>query len=232
VAIVLVDDLRVREKPSLTAKVVGTLSHGDQVFVTSKQVEADNLTWRYVQGEWLHSGGVVPLGYVAEASATGPFLATAKATCPSSPIGVAALTAEKPWEPPICLGAQPLTFTAWDSPENYGFGGICDCVAQPGWLIHPFAIHVVSPSNTQQQPWLVVRSAPGVDEKWPPVPADGHWLKVTGHFDDPASSTCEFSNPDPELEPGVTPMFEDKASIVLRCREQFVVTAVSIVPGP
>ncbi|MDP9250746.1 MAG: hypothetical protein M3O78_05205 [Chloroflexota bacterium] len=145
-AIVLVDDLRVREKPSLTAKVAATLARGDQVFVTAKQVEADGLTWRLVQGAWLESGAVAS-GYVAEANATGPLLETAEATCPSSPIGVAALTAEKPWEPPICFGAQPLTFSAWDSPENYGFGGLCDCIAQPMWLIHPFAIHVVSPSN-------------------------------------------------------------------------------------
>jgi hypothetical protein len=64
---------------------------------------------------------------------------------------------------------------------------------------------------------------------WPAVP--GEALQLTGHFDDPHSGSCELWGPDPDLQPGVPPTFEDKASVVLICREQFVVTDVTVAVG-
>jgi hypothetical protein len=229
VATVLVDDLRVRESPGLGGVVIGLLSAGDQVFVTDRRAEVDGLTWVYVQT------ATVPdkegaLGFVAEGDESGPFLEAAQVACPSLPVDVLAIQGMAPWGPVMCFGSQPLDLTVWDSPENYGFGGLCNCVAEPGWLIHPFAFAAVSSSDTLHGPDFFVRLAPRVD-RWP-MPTSSQMIVLTGHFDDPASSTCEFSTPDPELQPGVEPTFEDKASIVLRCREQFVVSDFSLVSAP
>lgn len=47
----------------------------------------------------------------------------------------------------------------------------------------------------------------------------GHWVTVTGHFDDPAAATCTATG-----EPGVAP---DAAEAVTICRSVFVVAGVS-----
>ena len=232
VAMITVDELRVRDEPGLSADVVARLSQGDEVFVTDQpRVEADGVSWVLVQGEWIGDGdGSGTLGYVAAGDDSSSFLETTEVACPSAAItDVGALAALTPWARLSCFGGQTLTLTGYDNPENYGFGGLCNCVAEPDWLIHPFAFRVLSPSSQERLPWLFVRLAPGVEAQWPADP--GSTLRVTGHFDDPNSASCEFSTPDPTLVPNVEPTFEDKNSVVLRCREQFVLTEIVVANG-
>jgi hypothetical protein len=201
---------------------------GDEVLVTDvPRVVADGLEWAHVQREWRGDGdGSGALGFVALGDASGPFLEAVDPDCPAT-ASVETLAAMTPWARVVCFGSEALTLTAFDDPENYGFGGLCNCVAEPAWLSHPFAFRVLSPSPERPRPWLFVRLAPGVDEQWPDVP--GESLRVKGHFDDPAAVDCEYRMPDPELGTDMAPWVEDEAVSVLRCREQFVVTEVEVI---
>jgi hypothetical protein len=226
VAKVIVDGLRVRENAGLDAKVVGRLSRDDRVFVTDQHPSASGLSWLGIQGSWLDDGQFA-FGYVAESDATGPFLEPVEIDCPTLPVDVTGLAAMQPWSGLICFGSEPLTLIGYDDPENYGFGGLCNCVATPEWLNHPFAHWRLSPSKDEQFPWLVMRLRPSAQEMWPTDA--GKTLTIVGHFDDPASSRCRFGHPDPSLEPDVPVTYDDEPGVILMCREQFVVTKVAVV---
>jgi hypothetical protein len=228
VARVIVDGLRVREDAGLDAKVVGRLTRDDQVFVTDQRVEASGLSWLGVQGSWLDDDQFA-FGFVAESDASGPFLEPVEIECPAVPVDIAGLAAMKPWAGLVCFGSEPLTLTGYDDPENYGFGGLCNCVATPEWLNHPFAYWRLSPSETEQHPWLVMRLRPRATDMWPADP--GKTLTIVGHYDDPASSRCRFGHPDPSLQPDVPVTYEDATGVILMCREQFVVTEVVVAEG-
>jgi hypothetical protein len=225
VARVIVDSLRVREDAGLDAKVVGRLTRDDQVYVTDQRASAAGLSWLGVQGSWL-ADDQVAFGFVAESDGSGPFLEPVGIECPPLPVDITALAALPPWGGLACFGSEPLTLTGYDEPENYGFGGVCNCVATPEWLLHPFAHWRLSPSMTKQFPWLVMRLRPRAQEMWPADP--GQTLAIVSHFDDPASRRCRFGQPDPSLQPDVPVTYDDGPGIVLMCREQFVVTEVRV----
>jgi len=52
----------------------------------------------------------------------------------------------------------------------------------------------------------------------------GHWVNVTGHFDDPVAQTCTASG-----EPGVAPTAAEAVEI---CRSTFVVSAITRTAAP
>jgi hypothetical protein len=60
------------------------------------------------------------------------------------------------------------------------------------------------------------------DADWP-----GHWLEVTGHFDDPAASECRWTP-----SPASAWFYEGWRMTVNQCRQQFVVAEVRVVDGP
>jgi len=122
-----------------------------------------------------------------------------------------------------CYGRRTLRFTAY--------------VRDPGvvgWE-HPFGL---KPAWFRSADGLFVSVAaefpPGVTPlvalAVPPALGDlqaklvGHWVVVTGHFDDPAAATCVASG-----EPGVVP---GPAETVAICRSTFVVSAVAATSPP
>ncbi|MGH2358662.1 MAG: hypothetical protein ACRDGJ_11770, partial [Candidatus Limnocylindria bacterium] len=53
------------------------------------------------------------------------------------------------------------------------------------------------------------------------------WVEVTGHFDDPAATSCTFTPPREEEW-----WYSGREQAINGCRIQFVVTAVTPVEGP
>ncbi len=56
------------------------------------------------------------------------------------------------------------------------------------------------------------------------IPADGSIVRVTGHYSDPASTTCSMATFDGELAIAVDPRTAE-----LYCREQFVVDSFEVI---
>ena len=237
VAMSSVQDLTVRTEPTTGAEALGVLPLNTHTFVVSGPVNADGYDWYEVIG--LDRPGMVEcptadrfgctdwIGWVAATTPEGDrWLEPADPDCPADAPDIETL-ATMGWAGMFCFGSEPLTMTAFDDPDNYGFGGICNCVAEPDWLYAPFAFRPLSPSADRQLPTVSVRLAPGVEAQWPAEL--GESLRLTGHFDDPASSSCALRGPDPALDPDGEPWVESKDISVLRCREQFVVTELEVI---
>lgn len=124
-----------------------------------------------------------------------------------------------------CLGDTPISFRAWSVNCVGCFDELPRVTATPRWL--------VTPGGSQ----LALSPIEGFDNWWAPVVLDPAlkkdpawkeaWVDVTGHFDDPAAKECR-SPPRAEEEP----YYGGRQQVVDGCRQQFVVTAVTPVPGP
>ena len=122
-----------------------------------------------------------------------------------------------------CLGDTPLTFRAWSLECSGCFGG--GGSGTPAWLATPDTNQIALSPIERFDGWW----APGVldpalkqDRAWQDT-----WLEVTGHFDDQAAKTCELT-PTRDEEAYYT----GRQSVIDGCRQQFVVTSVTPVPGP
>jgi len=112
-----------------------------------------------------------------------------------------------------CYGDTPLTFEA-----SWGGGGVADCpkMPEPAWLAcSAYSLRPVGETGKVGVPELFVAVDPASDF---PQPEAGTDVRVTGHFDDPAASTCRET----ETGGGETPA--PAAETVEHCRRQFVVT--------
>ena len=125
-----------------------------------------------------------------------------------------------------CLGNAPFTIRAWSSVCDGCYGGPDGTYDEP-WLATPSRnLLFLSPVKWLDQ-WsmngvLSPTLGPASDPAWV-----NHWVELTGHFDDPASTRCHWNPPPEQLQyyGGARPLIE-------QCREQFVVTAVRVVEGP
>jgi hypothetical protein len=123
----------------------------------------------------------------------------------------------------VCFGDAPITFRAWslNCDECYGTG---PGVSQPAWLLSPTSNQLFLSAVESSTDWLtnvVLSPALHTGPSW-----TGTWLDLTGHFNDPAATTCRYE-----------PTIDDLAywggpqTIVDQCRQTFVVTDVTVVPG-
>jgi hypothetical protein len=95
----------------------------------------------------------------------------------------------------------------------------------PAWLATP---------DTNQ---LALSPIEGFDGWWPTAVLDPRlkqdpawkktWLEVTGHFDDPAAAGCRLT-PSRDEEAS----YQGRQSVIDACRQRFVVTSLTPVPGP
>jgi hypothetical protein len=83
-------------------------------------------------------------------------------------------------------------------------------------LAHPFGSHLIlQPFEASFGGCDGPRSPPGLK-----VPPSQRWVQVTGHFADPASSTCRYT-PDP-----LVPAPGHPQTVINDCLERFVATRV------
>jgi len=136
---------------------------------------------------------------------------TSSPRCPDSEPDLAALTS-----PPgvllACLGDHPLTLVG-----TYGCGG---CGGTEPGIYEPFWLAAPVHADFLWVKWrigmsLALHIAPDSGLAFPP---EGSIVRMTGHFNDPAASTCVLTEADGNRE-----------SIEQGCREAFVVDAFEII---
>lgn len=125
-----------------------------------------------------------------------------------------------------CFGGLPITFRTWSS-VCHGCGGEPDRNYDPTWLVSPttnalFLSPVKWPDNYLGFAVLEPTLGGFADPSW-----RNAWLEVTGHYGDPAATTCRWTPPLDQLQ-----YYAGARSIINACRQQFVVTAVKVVDGP
>jgi hypothetical protein len=159
-----------------------------------------------------------PTSIVAPTASSIPEPATggivARTSCPKTPT-IEALIALDGNDRVGCYGSRDVSFRAWIVDPGEGYGGICPQIS-PSWL----QVCVLP------QWWLSAgKSTEGSLDavKRPDANGDlagvGRWVKVTGHFDDPAGATCRLAVGD-----GVAADPPPAGWFVLQCRMRFVVT--------
>ena len=235
------DGLRLRDGPSVTRDIAGTVNEGDLLYVT--QTGSPDLAPRQADGyEWYpiaHAPGytnwpIEPpvedriVGYVAARSDTEQFVELVPATCPADPpetLGVADLVALTPYERVVCLGSQTLTVEG-----TFGCP-YCDSLGHPyrmepawlaAWQLH---LNILVPSWSTYPPFpgsIVLATPPDIRAF---EPADrGAIVRVTGHFNDERATACTIT---PGPEAGTEPVQEEAAQWY--CRERFVVESWEII---
>jgi hypothetical protein len=221
--VVIVDGLQVREQPGLSGAVVDTLPE-DTVVELSDPSErligptaVDGIDWYAV----LYQGDLG--GYVAAGAAGDRYLELAPPRCEEGEPNLAAVLHITEWERLACFGDRSLTVTGtYRCPdcEIASRGGY-----EPHWLASPDNRNYLSIGGEGGLgPFgLILHFSPeaGLDP-----PPNASILRVTGHFSDPASSTCAIRPTMSEVEIGgeVDPVIAE-----LYCREQFVVDAYEII---
>lgn len=121
-----------------------------------------------------------------------------------------------------CHGDEPMTFRAHAIDCQDCFGGSPDDHYDPAWLAdYSTSPLVISPIDSGY--WMGAPLA-----LMPPMAFDpawvGHEIEITGHFDDPAATSCTWL-PGPTTAPWrLVPQ-----EIVNGCRLRFVATAVTLV---
>jgi hypothetical protein len=122
-------------------------------------------------------------------------------------------------DPVACYDNATLTFDA-----NWVGGGIADCPAapEPAWLAcSAYSLRQVGDTRKVGAPQLFVAVDPAIVRD---LPEPGTDVRVSGHFDDPASQTCHDTGSFPDESP--TPV----ADSIERCRATFVVSEVVPLP--
>lgn len=113
------------------------------------------------------------------------------------------------------------------SPE--GLGGARSWAIEPSWLAEPphflSVTATVDPDSGPVGPFLPVAVPPDLETTFERL--EGHWVRATGQFDDPAAETCVVTMGDPAL--GTAPTSEQAVDI---CRTSFVVHAVEPLATP
>ncbi len=121
-----------------------------------------------------------------------------------------------------CFGDRALTFEG-----TYGCGGGCGGTTAgdfaPKWLAFPSLFSVI------REEWRINAPAIGLVLHFRPdsglkPPEDGAIVRVTGHFSDPASTTCTMTRFDLDQT-----LYVDPTSAELYCREQFVADSFEVI---
>ena len=216
IVVVSVDTLQIRAEPGLAAAVVGTASEGDRFYVlyVFGPVVADGLAWYR-----LTTAGDSVL-WAAAGSGDDRYLEIVPPDCPAADPDLATLTDMlNDWDRLACFGDRQLTIEG-----TYGCPGGCGGTTagdfDPGWLAFPTTFHFLWVDHPADPRSLELHFSP--DFSVPP--AEGSIVRVTGHFSDPASTTCTMSTFDGEQAIAVDPRTAE-----LYCREQFVVDAFEVI---
>jgi hypothetical protein len=218
---VATDTLNVRSAPNETGAVLGTLEGGRRLFIIGDPQSVGDLRWYrvgVVAGPMCESACDL-LGYVATPldADEDPWVAEVAIACPDSPMTADDLGALQPLEALHCYGRNDIVVTGVVETPCCGYVG--PFAYSPAWLAHPQVPAFLRAGFAHGG----FREAPGAGLE---VPERGDVVRVTGHFEDPAATTCRVSvdesfwgdaSPEPVQLPAA-------ASVVLGCRATFVWT--------
>jgi hypothetical protein len=176
----------------------------------------------------------------------GPSPAAASAVCPPPPDELAGLISpdaldrgplSEEFEPIYgpyaeaaanCWGGTEISVSGFVAgPE--GLGGTRSYRIEPQWIAdagHWLSTNSrVDPDSGPVGPFFRVAVPPTMEAKF--TRFDGQWVRVSGHFHDPAAETCALTFGTPE--PGLVPTPEQAIEI---CRTSFVLTSVDALSLP
>ena len=226
VAQVVTTDLVIRSAPGVSAEseiYPELLNEPTLLFVVDGPVAADGYDWYLVEP---FSRNVcvnvcpprLPLGWVAQAGKDGePWIAPGTLDCPEPDVGdIARLS-----------GTARLACYGNDSLVLEGAIGSCYAAETP-IALQQTGCEIRPPHQMERQPnesVLIMRPADGVDM---PMDQPEVRITVTGHFDDAAASSCEWSEGfnDAVGNSAVEP--PSAHAVILSCRQEFVVTDIAV----
>jgi len=204
-AVVSLDGLRIRNAPGLDAGVYDTLAADIVVEVDGwGPTVVDGIDWYWV----VQRDGSLA-GYAAAGSGEDRYLELLPPRCQVGEPDLAALVRLMPWERLACFGDRLITVTG-----TYGCPVCGEWVPgsyEPSWLANP--------QNLNYLGWPEAIALHFPPEAGLNAPPNASIVRVTGHFSDPASTTCV-------IELGAMPV--DPVVAELWCREQFVVDSYEI----
>lgn len=213
---VVVDQLQLRDEPGQEARVQGTAVRGERFSVAAYfgPVVRDGLEWYRL---WPATVGDID-AWAAAGSGADRYLEAVPPSCPSGDPDLATLiNMASDWDRLACFGDRSLSFDA-----TFGCGP-CDGVIpgewEPSWLTYPVSVSYLWADFQAGIGPLPMRAPP--DFEYPEV---GSIVRLTGHYSDPASTTCRISTfVDSELAA------VDQRIAELYCREQFVVETMEVI---
>ncbi len=230
IVVTVADRVLVRSKPDVAAdsrQLTPLLPVGTQLFVVDGPVSAAGYSWYQVQP--LGSAG--PFGWVAAADRDGtPWVRNADISCPASP-GLAEVATRDPLIGLACYGGRRIRFSA----RLGGFDGlVCpdtpplSWAVDPGWLDPCGLDGALTPATGKPKDgYFLARFGPSVDRAALPGYGDNAdiWtkVKVIGRYDHPSARRCRGR----AIPDGIRP--PPRASIVLTCRSEFVITSIKVV---
>ena len=224
IALVATDDLNMRATASDAATSLGALARGRELFVIGEPTEADEMRWYRVAT--LDDPGCTDaceqlIGFVATpvAEEDDAWIEETGVECPSSPMTDEEIGGLHPLERLHCYGRSEIVVEGTVDHPSGDYAG--PYAWSPEWLAHPFTPAFLL---NEGRGGIGFRPHPDADLE---VPARGDVVRVTGHFEDPAATTCRASA-DPSFE-GDPPAPLNAALVVLTCRASFVWTDYEVI---
>ena len=223
-AIVVVNErLELREGAADDAAVVVAIEPGSRMSIYGPLM-VDGRRWYTLASP---DQGDPTYGYV-ELDPTGDQVSLETVTCPSGEPDIASLAPLTGWERLACNSDREIVFTGH---EVVGFGGYRPGVYAPEWLngfLGAFAI--ADPADPSK--YMFVRVAPDGPDVTRPQPSGeigSALLRVTGHFNDDASTSCSVTELPTDPANNADTADLEPIAAELGCRSEFVVTAFEVV---
>jgi hypothetical protein len=228
-AVVVVDEVNLRESPGLEAPVQtispGAPTSGDPVRLSAGELvwilgaeRADDTTWYHI----VHDNSY-QTGWISGGADSDPWLIPFDVgTCPSSlsaTLSEGAAVLPLSLEHLACFGAGQLSAVVyWPTPDEGLYDVPCPWPGlESSWLICYEVVNTIGDGSRQ----LVVYGTEGRQDI-----RRGEWVSITGHYDDPRAQTCPE-----DLGRDLTDMAEVAATI-LNCRTAFVLDEVQPATEP
>jgi hypothetical protein len=214
--------------------ILGSAPLGDgMVILAMLGSSPDRVAW-LVRRPGPPPSGTAAGGPIAEPPATSipdPLTAGVErpATCPPIPTTMDAMAAVSPMTAVGCFGGATLSFRAWVVDPGEGYGGTCGPFT-PAWIrecvLPDYLLASARPSEPHEVGMHAMRSPSATGD----LAGVGRWVRVQGHYDDPASPTCRFTGDVAVVGAyiGLEPL-PPTAHAVLECRLVFVITDIRTV---
>ncbi len=200
----------------------GQLADGARVQIDGVPIVVDGHAWASVNGDG--GGGYVPLLALTGALTLEPV------TCPGAS-DLTAVVSLSPWERLSCFGGRELVL---EGSEIVGFAELMRS-GDPGWLNGKGELVVTPGAGWPSLAVHVPLGTAGLDLPSFDTELAPYGLRVTGHFNDPASEECRGPQVTIGEEASQRLADADLTGAELLCREQFVLTSVEVLgatPAP
>lgn len=238
IAVSRVNNLRVRSAPGTAADQISTIDAGTRLFVLSgpatHPAEPDLQWWEVVpyacspidDDPAAGDCGYDPrIGWVT----SGPEGLWVEPLAPDCPRELTAENPEAFYNPPellACFGSAPIVLEG--IVDYWCCRGITVGTTEPAWLAGDYSNPLVAQLRISEQeaaswgPELRINPASGLA-----LGERGSVIRVTGHFDDPAASSCRTAVAERDLELNPDLRWVTNPSVgVYGCRLAFVIDAV------